>query len=85
LCQCEKAIHPVLSVIVDHPVMDMSLVTAILGAQTGMVQLAVATQLERMNADEGASIAKLVDAANQNANALANVAANIGTNLDVSA
>ena len=62
-----------------------SLISAILGAQTGMVQLAVAGRLMRMNADQGASIAKLIDAANQSANSLANVAENIGTNLDVSA
>jgi hypothetical protein len=38
-----------------------------------------------MNADQGASVANLIDAADQNANSLANVAGNIGTNLDVSA
>jgi hypothetical protein len=64
---------------------DTSLITAMLGAQTGMVQLAVATRLMRMNADQGASIVKLIDAAQQNASSLANVADNIGTNLDVSA
>jgi hypothetical protein len=56
-----------------------------IGAQTGAVQLAVAARLERMNANEGASIAKLVDAAQQNFGPLANVAAGVGTNLDVSA
>ncbi len=65
--------------------MDTSLITAMLGAQTGMVQLAVAARLMRMNADQGASIAKLIDAAQQNASSLANVAAGIGTNLDVNA
>ena len=65
--------------------MDMSLVTALVGAQTGMMQLAVAARLARMNnADNGASIAKLLDAADANANSLANVAANVGTNLDIS-
>jgi hypothetical protein len=63
-----------------------SLVTALAGAQTGMLQLAVAARLARMdNADNGQWIAKLVDAADQNANSLANVTANIGNNLDVSA
>jgi hypothetical protein len=38
-----------------------------------------------MNANEGASIAKLVDAAQQNFGPLANVVAGVGTNLDVSA
>jgi hypothetical protein len=62
-----------------------SLATALVGAQTGMLQLAMATRLEQMNADMGSSIAKLIDAAQQNANTLANVGAGIGTNLDVTA
>jgi hypothetical protein len=65
--------------------MDMSLVTALLGAQTGMTQLAVAGRLARMNADQGAAIAKLVDAAARNISSLANVAAGIGGKLDISA
>ena len=62
-----------------------SLITALMGAQTGMVQLAVAARLARMNADQGASIAKLIDAAQQNMKSLANVSAGIGSSLDVSA
>jgi hypothetical protein len=62
-----------------------SLITALVGAQTGMVQLAVATRLERMNADQGASVAKLIDAAQRNFTSLANVASDVGTNLNVSA
>jgi hypothetical protein len=66
--------------------MDMGLITAILGAQTGMVQLALAADLARMNnADDGGSIAQLINAADQNANSLANVAEGLGANLDVSA
>ncbi len=61
-----------------------SLITALMGAQTGMVQLAVAARLERMNADQGDSIVKLIDAAQQSIDPLANVAAGLGTNLDVS-
>jgi hypothetical protein len=38
-----------------------------------------------MNADQGASVAKLIDAAQQSFDPLANVAAGIGTNLDVNA
>jgi hypothetical protein len=72
-------------VVADHPAVDTSLITAMLGAQTGMVQLAVAVRLMRMNADQGASIAKLIDAAQQNTSSLANVAGTVGTNLDVSA
>jgi len=62
-----------------------SLITALVGAQTGMVQLAVAARLARMNADQGASVVKLIDAAQQSIDPLANVAAGIGTNLNVSA
>jgi hypothetical protein len=62
-----------------------SIATALVGAQTGMLQLAIAARLERMNADMGSSIVKLIDAAQQNANTLANVGSGIGTNLDVTA
>ena len=63
-----------------------SLVTALMGAQTGMLQLAVAARLARMNTqDSAASVVKLIDAAQQSFNPLANVAAGIGTNLDVTA
>jgi hypothetical protein len=65
--------------------MDLSLITALMGAQTGMMQLAVAARFARMNADQSASVVKLIDAAQQNFNPLANVAAGIGTNLDISA
>jgi hypothetical protein len=65
--------------------MDTSLITAILGAQTGMVQLAVAARLARMDSDQGSSVAKLIDSAQQNMSSLANVAAGIGSNIDVSA
>jgi hypothetical protein len=66
--------------------MDTSLISAFIGAQVGEMQLAVAARLARMNnANNGSSIAQLVDAADQSGNSLANVAAGIGTNLDVSA
>jgi hypothetical protein len=63
-----------------------SLIGALLGAQTGMIQLAVAARIARMNnANMSGSIAELIGAADQSANSLANVADTIGTNLDVSA
>jgi hypothetical protein len=63
-----------------------SLITALVGSHTGMLQLGIAARLERMDAeDSGASVAKLIDAAQQNINSLANVCAGIGTSLDVSA
>jgi hypothetical protein len=79
-------IHVFLNFGANHAApMDMSLISAVVGAQTGMVQLAVAARLARMNADQGASVAKLIDAAQQNIDPLANVAAGIGTNLNVRA
>jgi hypothetical protein len=65
--------------------MDMSLVSAMLGAQAGNAQLALAAKFMRMNADSGAAIAQMVDAAAQNGNALANVAQGVGTSLDIRA
>lgn len=63
----------------------MSLVTAMVGAQTGMTQLAVAADMARMNQQDSSSVVKLIDAAQQNMSSLANVAAGIGANLDISA
>ena len=64
----------------------VSLISALIGAQTGEMQLAVAARLARMgNPDSGSSIAQLIGAADQSANSLPNVAENIGTNLDISA
>jgi len=64
----------------------VSLISALMGAQTGEMQLAVAARLARTgNPDSGSSIAQLVGAADQSANSLANVAENIGANLDISA
>jgi hypothetical protein len=65
--------------------MDTDLVSALVSAQAGRLQLAVAAQMLRMSADSASSVAKLVDAAQQNLDPLANVAAGIGANLDVSA
>jgi hypothetical protein len=67
-------------------IMDTSLISALIGAQVGEMQLAVAARLAHIDAPGTASpISQLVNAANQSADALANVAADIGTNLDVSA
>jgi len=86
LSEMTMTIHPSLNVSADPAGMDaVSLVSALIGAQTGMMQLAVAPRLARMNADQGSAIAQLVDAAQQGIDPLANVAACIGTGLDVSA
>jgi hypothetical protein len=65
--------------------MDMSLVTAALGAQSSLTQLAVAGSMLKMNTQNAASVVELIDAAQQSMNSLANVAPGVGTNLDISA
>jgi hypothetical protein len=66
--------------------MDMSLVTAALGAQTGALQTKVAASIMKSNLDaEKSSVLTLLGAGDQSASSLANVAAGIGGNLDVSA
>jgi len=61
------------------------LITALMGSQIGTLQLAVVARLARMNQQDSASTAKLIDAAQQSFAPLATVAAGIGTSLDVSA
>jgi len=65
--------------------MDMSLISAILGAQAGNTRVGVALDFMKMNADSASAIAQMVSAAAQNANSSAGVAAGVGTNLDVTA
>lgn len=65
--------------------MDLSLVTAALGAQAGLTQLAVAGSMLKMNTQNAASVVKLIDAAQQNMNSLDNVAPGAGTKLDITA
>ena len=62
-----------------------ALATALVGAQTGQIQSAVAAKMLKMNADQAASIAQLLEAATQNANSLANVASGVGQNLNITA
>jgi hypothetical protein len=62
-----------------------SIASAFIGAQAGQAQLAVAAKILKMNADQGAAVAQLLEAAQANINNLANVAAGVGTSLDISA
>jgi len=62
----------------------VSLVTAMVGAQTGNVQSAMAAKMLKMNADAEASLAQMVDSASKNLMSLANVAAGVGQNLNIS-
>jgi hypothetical protein len=61
-----------------------SLASALIGAQVGRAQLAVAGKLLQMDAVNERSVVKLIDASQQNMDRLANVAAGIGDNLDIS-
>jgi len=65
--------------------MDLSLITALLGAQAGNTQASLAADLMRMNAQSDRAAVQLLDAAVQNGNSLANVADGIGTNLNITA
>jgi len=68
----------------ERPAMDTSLlVSALLSAQVGQMQLAVAASLARTDPQAGASVAQLVDAAQQSFAPLANVPAGLGTNLNI--
>jgi hypothetical protein len=61
-----------------------SLAAALVGAQMSSVQMAMSAKMLRMNADSAASVAQMIDSAQQNMTSLANVAAGVGQNLDIS-
>jgi hypothetical protein len=61
-----------------------SLASALIGAQVGRTQLAVAGKLLQTDFVNERSVVKLIDAAQQNMDRLANVAAGVGDNLDIS-
>lgn len=65
--------------------MDMSLISGLLAAQAGSMQMQVAATVLKSNMDsEKSAVMTLLGAGEQNASSLANVAAGIGGNLDVS-
>jgi len=59
-----------------------SLAAAMSGAQIASTQMALAAKMVRMNADAAASVAKLIDSAQQNMQQLANATAGVGQNVD---
>jgi hypothetical protein len=62
------------------------MVSGILAAQAGNMQMQVATALMKSNADaEKSAVQTLLGSAQQNMSSLANVAAGVGGNLDVTA
>jgi hypothetical protein len=61
--------------------MDVTAVaSAMVGAQVGRAQLAMAAKMMKMNADNAASIIQVIEAAQQNLGQLAN---GLGQNLDI--
>jgi hypothetical protein len=64
----------------------MSMVSGLLAAQAGKVQMQVAAALLKSNADsEKSAVQTLLGAAQQNMSSLANLGSGVGSNLDVSA
>ena len=62
-----------------------SLVSALLAAQVAQMQLAAAAKIAKVGADSSDAVAKLVDAADQNAQQLSAAAQGLGQAIDVSA
>jgi hypothetical protein len=62
-----------------------SIAAALIGARTGQLQTEFAAKMLKMNAEQGSSIAQLLQAAAQNENQLASLGAGLGRNLDVTA
>ena len=60
-----------------------SLVSGLVAARTGQVQLAMAAKMLKMNAEQAQSVVKLIEAAQDNMKQLADVAAGTGTQLDI--
>ncbi len=66
--------------------MDPSAIAgALLAANAGQTQMALAAKMVRMNASADAAIVQVIEAAQNNLDRLANVAAGVGQSLDVSA
>jgi hypothetical protein len=64
----------------------MSMVSGMLAAQAGNMQMQVATTLMKTNADaEKSAVLTLLGAGQQNTSSLASVGAGVGGNLDVTA
>ena len=62
-----------------------SIAAALIGASTGQLQTEFAAKMLKMNAEQGASIAQMLEAASQNVNQLASPAPGLGQNLDMTA
>ena len=64
--------------------MDVSsLASAMVGAQAGRLQMAVAAKMMKMNADSAKAVVQMIQASKQNLTKLADTAAGLGQNLDI--
>jgi hypothetical protein len=61
-----------------------SIASAFIATQVSQLQTAAAAKMMKMDADAASDIAKMIDAAQQNAQSPANVAEGIGQTLDIS-
>jgi hypothetical protein len=62
-----------------------SLAAAMIGAQAGRTQMAVAAKIMKMSINSEASVLQLLQAGQQSAGQLANAAAGLGQNVDIMA
>jgi hypothetical protein len=60
-----------------------SIAAAMVGAQAGRTQMAVAAKMMKMNADSAAQIVQFIESSQQNLAKMASAAAGIGQNLDI--
>jgi hypothetical protein len=64
--------------------MDVSsIAAAMVGAQAGRTQMAMAAKMMKMNADSAALIVQFIESSQQNLAKMANAAAGLGQNLDI--
>ena len=60
-----------------------TLAASFVAARTAQIQLAVASAMMRMNAEQEASVANLLAAASENAQEMASAVEGLGANLDI--
>jgi hypothetical protein len=60
-----------------------SIAASFIAAQVAELQTTMAAKMVKMNADQGANAAKLLQAAQDNMKSLSNVAAGVGQNLNI--
>ncbi len=62
-----------------------ALAAALVGAQAGQLQMAIAARIMKINADQSSSIVQLLEGTTQSAGQSASLAAGIGGNVNITA